>query len=605
MKINIISFNNRHSLSEDCEVISYCLKKFYRNKKMLFAFHNFQETSCDCADVNIFVGLVNNFFFKYAPINIIIIDPHKFDKIWIPYLEKCQYIICKTEFGKQLLKPFVPVEKIHVLGWKTVDRLSNTVEKTYNSFLCSVGNSVYRNVELLLDIWKEEWPELIIQCNKNYFKHNKIEKKEQKNIIYKEEYLLDKDYENFLNQHGLHICLSTASSFSNTLHNSISCKSVPIAIDNMLNRDFVTNNVSGFLIKNNKKKKLKVNFGSEYILNKDDLIETIERVIKTDELKLEEMGDTAKKSLRQSEKEFEKLFKEFYDNIWKKHREIKPLNPTYKIFDEDLPSVSIITPTRGREGFYKLTLRNFEKADYPKDKLEWIIVQDLSDENPVCIKNLLPENSNIKVIDLHENKSIGEMRNIAVENCSNDIIICMDDDDYYHPGSIKYRVAALDHLHKDIVACTTLGVLNINRIISNVSSSSFIEEYYNRAYESTFAFRKSLWENNKFLHTNIHEGRGLIENNLLRYEEIPYNSITVAFKHYGNTNERIKLQGETNGCHFNFSEELFDLISNLDKIDDDIDKKNMNKPLLKKTRNELELEKIEEEERKLKEERCT
>ena len=33
--------------------------------------------------------------------------------------------------------------------------------------------------------------ELIIQCNKNYFKHNKIEKKEQKkNIIYKEEYLI-------------------------------------------------------------------------------------------------------------------------------------------------------------------------------------------------------------------------------------------------------------------------------------------------------------------------------------------------------------------------------------------------------------------------------
>ena len=78
----------------------------------------------------------------------------------------------------------------------------------------------------------------------------------------------------------------------------------------------------------------------------------------------------------------------------------------------------------------------------------------------------------------------------------------------------------------------------------------------------------------------------------------------MAFKHYGNTNERIKLQGETNGCHFNFSEELFDLISNLDKIDDDIDKKNMSKPLLKKNRNELELEKIEEEE-KLKEERCT
>ena len=63
---------------------------------------------------------------------------------------------------------------------------------------------------------------------------------------------------------------------------------------------------------------------------------------------------------------------------------------------------------------------------------------------------------------------------------------------------------------------------------------------------------KSLWENNKFLDTNIHEGRGLIENNLLRYEEIPFNSVTVALKHYGNTNNRIKLQGETNGCRLIF-----------------------------------------------------
>ena len=70
MKINIISFNNSHSLSEDCEVISHCLKKFYRNKKLYFQFHNFQEVQASVADVNIFVGLVSNVFFKYAPINI-------------------------------------------------------------------------------------------------------------------------------------------------------------------------------------------------------------------------------------------------------------------------------------------------------------------------------------------------------------------------------------------------------------------------------------------------------------------------------------------------------------------------------------------------------
>ena len=70
MKINIISFHNHHSLSADVEVIAYCLRKFYKNKKLFFNFFNFQETQGQVADINIFVSVCNNFFIKYAPINI-------------------------------------------------------------------------------------------------------------------------------------------------------------------------------------------------------------------------------------------------------------------------------------------------------------------------------------------------------------------------------------------------------------------------------------------------------------------------------------------------------------------------------------------------------
>ena len=56
----------------------------------------------------------------------------------------------------------------------------------------------------------------------------------------------------------------------------------------------------------------------------------------------------------------------------------------------------------------------------------------------------------------------------------------------------------------------------------------------------------------------------------------------VSLIHYNNTNKRITVKGETNGCHFNFSDELFNLITNLDHQDkEDINKLDLNKVIKK------------------------
>ena len=576
MKINIISFNNRHSLSEDCEVISYCLKKFYRHKKRYFQFYNFQEVKASVADVNIFVGLVSNVFFKYAPINILIIDPHKFDQVWIPYLDKFDHLICKTDFGFNLLRE--KINNISVLGWKTLDRYEN-VEKDYQSFLCVAGVSVYRQLGVILELWKPEYNKLVILCGKNYFHHNNITKKEQDNIEYREEYLPEKEFNKFINQYGIHLCLSSASSFSNCLHNAITSKCVPIAIDNILNKSFIINNVSGFLVKCKKKKKLKVSFGSEYILDRSHFTETIDRIHRLDEIKLEEMGELGKKNTLTQDRSFEKTFKEFFDTIWKTHQKQEPLLTHYTKFDEDFPPVSIITPTYNRKKFFPLAIRNFQKTDYPKDKLEWIIVDDSDTDSLI---DLIPKNNKIKYFKLDEKHSIGYKRNYAVEKCSNNIIVCMDDDDYYQPGHVKYRVACLEHLQKDLVVCTSMGVLDINKIISNMSVSSFIQEYYERSYESSYAFRKPFALQHKFLNTNTMEGQGLLQGNLDKYEEIQYHPIMISLIHYQNTNQRVIVKGETNGCHFNFSDELFTLITSMENADDtDTNKSHLNKVIKK------------------------
>ena len=73
------------------------------------------------------------------------------------------------------------------------------------------------------------------------------------------------------------------------------------------------------------------------------------------------MGETNKKLIRKNDREFEKNLKELFDNIRKIHLKNKKINPKYEIFNEDLPRVSVITPTYNRDNFHKLMIRNYEK----------------------------------------------------------------------------------------------------------------------------------------------------------------------------------------------------------------------------------------------------
>ncbi len=56
--------------------------------------------------------------------------------------------------------------------------------------------------------------------------------------------------------------------------------------------------------------------------------------------------------------------------------------------------------------------------------------------------------------------SIGEKRNLAISKASGEIIMCMDDDDYYYPDYLKNRVNTLVSLNqkfgKRCVGCTHL-----------------------------------------------------------------------------------------------------------------------------------------------------
>ena len=102
-------------------------------------------------------------------------------------IDEFDKILCKKPLlGKTYCED--RIKNIDVKGWKSPDRYEN-IEKDFSSFFLLVGVSVYRQLKDILNLWKEDYPKLTILCGKNYLNNHQIEKKEQNNIEYLEEYL--------------------------------------------------------------------------------------------------------------------------------------------------------------------------------------------------------------------------------------------------------------------------------------------------------------------------------------------------------------------------------------------------------------------------------
>ena len=105
------------------------------------------------------------------------------------------------------------------------------------------------------------------------------------------------------------------------------------------------------------------------------------------------------------------------------------------------PSVSIVTISKyDRFECLKLLLENIKNQTY-KNITEWVIVGD-GVKHGELIKSF-NSNFKIKYIPSQENNNINKMRNLSNYNATGDIIVCMDDDDYYFPTRVEHCVEEL------------------------------------------------------------------------------------------------------------------------------------------------------------------
>ena len=150
--------------------------------------------------------------------------------------------------------------------------------------------------------------------------------------------------------------------------------------------------------------------------------------------------------------------------------------------------VSVVTPTYNRRQFIPALIKIYANQTFPKDKMEWLILDDGFDKVEDLFVEAAKTIPNIRYIPLEDKLRIGAKRNYLNREARGNIIIAMDDDDYYPPQRIQSVINAFHKYPK-----------------MNLAGSSEMHLYYidthkiytlgpymaNHATNGTMAWRKS------------------------------------------------------------------------------------------------------------------
>lgn len=102
--------------------------------------------------------------------------------------------------------------------------------------------------------------------------------------------------------------------------------------------------------------------------------------------------------------------------------------------------VSILIPTRDRPLYFKQLVNHILSQTYPMERMEIVV----SDDGKNSIERLLPY-SKLNIVYLREEGPItlAEKRQRLKDTATGEIMVCMDDDDYYPPDRVSHAVETL------------------------------------------------------------------------------------------------------------------------------------------------------------------
>lgn len=194
-----------------------------------------------------------------------------------------------------------------------------------------------------------------------------------------------------------------------------------------------------------------------------------------------------------------------------------------------LPFVSVCTPTFNRRPFIPSMIKCFNHQTYPKDKIEWIIIDDGTDK----IEDLVKHHPNVKYLKFDEKMTLGKKRNLLHENSVGDILVYMDDDDYYPPTRISHAVDMLMTHPKALCAGASELYIWFKHIQKMYQFGPYGQTH---ATAGTFAFKRELLLQTKYNEEAcLAEEKEFLKNYTIPFVQLEPRNTILVFSHVHNT----------------------------------------------------------------------
>jgi glycosyltransferase involved in cell wall biosynthesis len=200
-----------------------------------------------------------------------------------------------------------------------------------------------------------------------------------------------------------------------------------------------------------------------------------------------------------------------------------------------LPFVSICTPTFNRRPFFPTLIKAFEDQKYPKDRMEWIIIDDGTDP----IEDLVIDIPQVKYHRYHEKLSLGKKRNIMHEFSTGSILVYMDDDDYYPPERVSHAVSMLQQHPRAMCAGASEMYIYFKHIHEMYKFGPYGPKH---ATAATFAFRRELLNDTRYNDSAaLAEEKEFLKDYTIPFVQLEPKKTILVFSHIHNTFDKRKL----------------------------------------------------------------
>ena len=490
-----------------------------------------------------------------AAYNVFVINPEWWEEEWTTYLPRADLLIFKCDADRERFM----LNRAHTpsitIPWSTpVQAFPKVQGPKANFILWLLGGSVSKReaAAKVIPLWNPTWPELRVYTTSQLL----VNAPQNVNVHVTD--LTAEQIRRLQAESPCHIIISASESLGLSALEGQAAGAFLIGNALPVYKELFEENPAVFLTEATlvpNKAGVKDTFENFFLDN------AINQYLNSDRITTHKMQTEA--ALHRSNNfaiAFANLFRPFKTIVYNGPRPLQ---------DAELPNISVVTLLYNRRKFVDLAIHNLLVTDYPKDKIEWVVVEDSDITEEQAADKVLKFGresaplsvSYIPMPSTHKIKNtIGAKRNLGIQRAQHEIILFMDDDDHYPDSSFRRRVSTLltHPWQPKAAACTTIACYDLIKGTSAVNTPPWTLPLKQRISEATLVFYKSWWAEKGFPDTNVAEGEGFLDGREGQVVELPPQQMIVAMSHAQNSTSRRIPPGPSGkpSCFWGFPKEF-------------------------------------------------